>query len=71
MEAAAAGLADAVDIAATNGGWDGSILTDLLGDDPAVSVDGVMKAFPRRRFARRRGAGVGVRVDNPHRPISD
>ncbi len=45
VEAAAAGLADAVDVGARNGGWDGSILADLLGDDPAVSIDGVMSAF--------------------------
>ncbi len=45
VEAATAGLADAVDVAAPDGGWDGSILTGLLGDDPAAGIDAVVKAF--------------------------
>ena len=52
VEAVAVDLADAVDVAAPDGGWDGPILTGLLGDDPAAGIDAVMKAF-------RDGASLG------------
>ena len=46
VESAVSGLGRAVDVSAISAGrWENLVVTALLGDDPAASVESVMKAF--------------------------